>query len=119
MGHKGFPLTILIDIISGRRVIDERNVILGKRKLWCMISRPFSSFLGFWNKTLKAFSSLFVEHRTALGAQHHLRVLQLAATKEINQFFFSHRISQFRFFIELRFRNNFIRHLGPPETSTI
>jgi len=39
-----------------------------------MINIPFSSFLGFWNKTLKAFGSLFVEHGAIPGAQHDLRV---------------------------------------------
>jgi hypothetical protein len=75
IGHKSFPLTISINIISGRRVIDERDITLSVRELWSMISKPFSSFLGLWNDIFKAFGSLFVEYRTTIGAHHYLIIL--------------------------------------------
>jgi len=68
MGNKNFSLTIFINIICGRRVIDEMNITLSKRELRSMITRPFSSFLSFWNDTSEAFSGLFVEYSTTFGA---------------------------------------------------
>jgi len=62
MGHIGFLMTILTNVIGGRRVIDERNITLSKRELWSMINVPFSSLLRLWNNIFKAFGSLVVKH---------------------------------------------------------
>ena len=91
--NKGFSLTTFIDIISGRRVIDKRDITLRKGKLGSMITRPFVPFLRFWERNFVAFSCLFVKYNTTSGLEHYLRILQLASIDEINQFFFNYRVS--------------------------
>ena len=95
-------LNMCLNIISGRKVIDERNITLSKRELLSMTNIPFSSFLGFWSKNLKAFGSLFVEQIATSGKQHDLRVFQPAQIEKIDQFLFSHGISHFLLPIKLR-----------------
>jgi hypothetical protein len=47
--NENFSLTTFVDIISGRRVIDKRDITLCKGKLGSMITRPFAPFLRFWD----------------------------------------------------------------------
>jgi len=54
--NKKISLTTLIDIIGGRRVIDESNITLCKGKLRSMITKPFPYFLRFRDRTFKAFN---------------------------------------------------------------
>jgi hypothetical protein len=101
-------MTTLIDIIGGRRVIYERGVTLCKGKLRSMTTILFPSFLRFWNRTFEAFSCLFVKHITTSRVERYLRILQLASTEEVNQFFFSCRIGCLSLPVELRLRSSLL-----------
>jgi hypothetical protein len=104
--NESFSLTTFVDIIGGRRVIEEMNITLCKGKLMPMITRPFVPLLRFWDRTFKAFSCLFIKYNITSRAEHYLRILQVASIEEVNQFFFCYWIGCLQLLVELRLWNN-------------